>query len=96
MYFYPRNKYLHVETEEQKAEDGSTTTTGFILPSDYKRQDSPIKVVKLLSASKDSSYVSDEGNFLLVPTHNVETVEVEGKKISVVPEHAVYGVILKV
>ena len=97
MYFYPRNKYLHVEVPEEKVEDNiSSTLGGFVLPADYKGQGAPLKVVKLLSASKESDYTKDEGAFLLVPSHNIETVEFEGLVVSVVPEHVVYGVVVKV
>jgi hypothetical protein len=97
MYFYPRNKYLHVELPQEEAEDNTNTTfSGFVLPPEYKRQNSPLAVVKLVSAAKGSDYVKDEGSFLLVPSHNVETVDFEGLKVSVVPEHVIYGVVVKV
>lgn len=97
MYFYPRNKFLHVELPEEKAEDSSNSTiSGFVLPQGYKRQDSSLKVVKLLTASKDSQYVNDEGAFIVVPAHNIETIDVNGKNVSVVPEHVVYGVVVPV
>jgi len=97
MYFYPRNKYLHVELPEEKAEDNTNTTfSGFVLPPEYKRQSSPLAVVKLVSAAKGSDYSKDEGSYLLVPSHNIETVEFDGLKVSVVPEHVVYGVVVKV
>jgi len=97
MYFYPRNRFLHIEVSEEKAEDNvSSTLGGFVLPPEYKGQGAPLKVVKLLCASKESEYVKDEGSFLLVPTHNIETVEFEGMKVSVVPEHVVYGIVVKV
>ena len=97
MYFYPRNKYLHVELPEEKAEDSTSATfSGFVLPPEYKRQSSPLVAVKLLAASSGSDYSKDEGSFLLVPSHNVETVEVEGLKVSVVPEHVVYGIVVRV
>ncbi len=97
MYFYPRNKYLHIELPEEIAEDSvNSTIGGFVLPPEYKGQGAPLKVVKLLTAGKESSYASDEGSFLLVPSHNIETVEVDGLKVSVIPEHVVYGVVVKV
>jgi hypothetical protein len=97
MYFYPRNKFLHVELPQEEAEDNTNTTfSGFVLPPEYKRQSSPLAVVKLVAAAKGSDYVKDEGSFLLVPSHNVETVEFEGMKVSVIPEHVVYGVVVKV
>jgi hypothetical protein len=95
MYFYPRNKYLHVEVPEEQAEDSSNSTLGgFVLPQGYKRQDSSLKVVKLLAAGKESQYTNDEGAFLVVPTHNIETIDINGKSVSVVPEHVVYGVVV--
>ena len=97
MYFYPRNKYLQVELPEEKVEDSSTSTlSGFVLPKDYKRQDSSLKVVKLLAAGKESIYVKDEGSFLVVPSHNIETIDIDGTQVSVVPEHVIYGVVVKV
>ena len=97
MYFYPRNKYLHVELPQEDAEDNtSTTASGFVLPPEYKRQSSPLAVVRLVAAAKGSDYTKDEGSFLVVPSHNVETIEVDSKKVSVVPEHVVYGVVVKV
>jgi hypothetical protein len=50
----------------------------------------------LVAAAKGSDYMKDEGSFLLVPSHNVETIQVDGKDVSVVPEHVVYGVVVKV
>ena len=97
MYFYPRNKYLHVELPQEESEDNTNTTfSGFVLPPEYKRQSSPLAVVKLVAAAKGSDYTKDEGSFLLVPSHNVETVQVDGKDISIVPEHVIYGVVVKV
>lgn len=97
MYFYPRNKYLHVELPEEKMEDSSTSTlSGFVLPKDYKRQDGSLKVVKLLAAGKDSPYLKDEGSFLVVPSHNIETINIDGTDVSVVPEHVIYGTVVKV
>jgi hypothetical protein len=97
MYFYPRNKFLHVELPQEEAEDITNTTfSGFVLPADYKRQNSPLAVVKLVAAAKNSDYTKDEGSFLVVPSHNVETILVDGKDVSVVPEHVVYGVVVKV
>lgn len=94
MYFYPRNRYLHVQIEEAKSEENNFG--GFILPPDYKGQGGPLQVVKLLAASKNSEYTSDEGAFLVVPSHLVESLEVDNKKLSIVPESAVYGVLVKV
>jgi hypothetical protein len=94
MHFYPRNRYLYIEAlKEEKVEDSGIR---FVLPDDYKRKNGPLQCVKLLKASDGSSYVSDEGNILLVSSHVIETIEVDNQIISIVPEHAVYGVMVNV
>ena len=94
MHFYPRNKYLYVQVQkEEKVED---TGSHFILPDDYKRKDGPLQIVKLLRASEGSSYVNDEDKLLVVPSHLIENLEMDGQVFSVVSESAVYGVMVKV
>lgn len=92
MKFYPRNRYLLVEKQLEKEEDNK----GFILPDDYKRKDGPLQIVKLLNACEGSNYVQDEGKFLVVPSHLVESFEVEEQTFCITPENAVYGVMVKV
>jgi len=92
MKFYPRNRYLLVEKQLEKEEDNK----GFILPDDYKRKDGPLQVVKLLNACEGSSYVNDEGKLLVVPSHLVESLDMEGQTFYIIPENAVYGVMVKV
>ena len=93
MYFYPRNRYLHVKTEKEQKEEGFK---GLLIPDDYKGNSSPIATVRLLKACEGSSYNQDEGNLLLVPSHIVETVRYGEEEIEIVPENAVYGVMVKV
>jgi len=94
MHFYPRNKYLYVELlKEEKVEDNGIR---FVLPDDYKRKDGPLQTVRLLKACEGSSYVNDEQKLLVVPSHLIENLEMEGQTFNIVPENAVYGVMVKV
>lgn len=89
MEFRPRNKYLLVElVEEKKPED---KTSGFILPSDFKPVETH-KVVKLVSASRDSSFAPSTGNLMLVPVNMLEEIKAMGQTLYLIPESAVYGV----
>lgn len=92
MDFYPKNKYLLVEpVEDVKPEN---KPSGFILPEDYKKAET-YKVLKLIRAAGDSPY-RDMGQCLLVaPSQMVETLNVLGRTLYVVPEVAVYGAFYK-
>ena len=89
MEFRPKNKYLLVEQVEDKKPEEKTS--GFILPDDYKKIETH-KVVRLVSASRDSAYSSSVGNLVLVPSNLVEEIRVMGSTYYVVPETAIYGV----
>lgn len=92
MDFYPKNKYLLVEPiEDVKPEN---KTSGFILPEDYKKVEN-YKVVKFLKASGESSYRDIGACLMVVSAQMVETINVLGKTLHVVPEAAVYGVLYK-
>ena len=93
MDFFPRNKFLHVEAlEEKKVNDG---IEGFVLPTGYEQKNAVLKMVKLLKAPDDSSFFAEVGKLLLVPVHMIESFEYNDLKICIVPENAVYGVLVK-
>jgi hypothetical protein len=89
MEFYPKNKYLLVEpVEDAKPEN---KTSGFILPEDYKKQETH-KVVRILRASPGSQYVDLCNSLAVVPVNMIETITVLDRTLTVIPETAVYGV----
>ncbi len=93
MDFFPRNKFLHVEILETKKSNDSLE--GFVLPSDYNPKNSVLKIVKLLKAPDDSQFFEENGKLLLVPVHMIESFEYNDLKICIVPENAVYGILVK-
>ena len=92
MSFYPRNKYLSVAPVESTK---SETTSGFVLPDDYQKQEETHTVVRLMKSSGDSTYYSSEwGNtLLLVPTNMLEKVKIGFETFWIVPESAVCGIV---
>lgn len=91
MRFSPRNKYIYIkEIDEEKVEDENFS--GFMLPPGYKQEHSPLKLVEVIRASSDTKDVH-EGQKLLVAVNMVETLNYKDMKISIVPEHAIYGVL---
>lgn len=92
MEFYPKNKYLLVEPiEDAKPEN---KTSGFILPEDYKKVEN-YKAVKLIRAAGDSPYRDMGQCLLVVSAQMIETLNVLGKTLYVVPEIGVYGAFYK-
>lgn len=93
MYFYPKGNYLSIEEiQEQYEED----TYGFALPDDYKKKQDSIKVVRVLESrgTQGSDYI--EGSLIVVQSHLIENFEYGGKKFSVIPINAIYGVLVDV
>lgn len=91
MEFRPKNKYLLVQpVDETKPEN---KTSGFILPEDYKKVEIH-KLVKILSASGDSQYFGLKNALAVIPANMMEQIKVTGEVYYVVPETAVYGVLL--
>lgn len=91
MRFSPRNKYIYIkEIEEEKEENKNINQ--FILPDDYRHQQSSLKLVEVIRAS-DGTKDIHEGQKILVPFNMIESLNYKDMKISIVPEHAVYGVL---
>lgn len=91
MKFSPRNKYIYVkELEEQKVEEENVS--GFILPPTYKQQFSPLKVVEVIRAANDTKDIH-EGQKILVAVNMIESLNYKDMTITIVPEHAIYGVL---
>ena len=78
---YPLNRYLVVEPclNEDK-QDKST----ILVPDDVKIDVEPFKVVKLIKAHEDSTLWS--GCCLVVPSHSLEHVSIDGQAHHIVLE----------
>ena len=89
MDFFPKNKFLLVESVKDKKPEEKTS--GFILPEDYKKQETH-KIVRILRASPGSQYVDLCNSLAVVPVNMIETITVLDRTLTVIPETAVYGV----
>ncbi len=89
MNFYARNKNLVIKLEEEKQEKDS----GILIPEDYQKTKLPgMRVAKLLSASGDSQFSYDIGDYIMFESHMMQSFQHNGKTFTVVPESSVYGV----
>ena len=80
----PMNRYLSVEPlEEQKTE------TGVLVPDEFKVNNNPHSLVKLVKCHSSSELVV--GDKLIVPTHTIEEIKLFGKTYHVILENNVIG-----
>lgn len=87
---FPRNKYLLVKNQEVQAQ---SDTPKFLLPDNYKKNDSPYSTVVVVRSSPESEYFDHDDCVVVVPTNMLEEVDVGSEKFLIVPEHAVVGVL---
>jgi len=80
----PVNNWVHVSVEQEQQED-----TMVLLPDDYKRAESPYKVVRV--ASSCNGY--DEGDLVVVPTHTIQDIEVRGETIYLVLQNHIMALV---
>jgi len=89
-YLSPRNKYLLVEQLSVKAE--LQPQHAFVLPTDYKEKEKPYKVVRVI---EDSTEKYEPESLILVPTHMLEEVDLDGEKHYLIQENYVLATVTK-
>ena len=89
MNFEPRNRHLLVERIEKKEEQ----QVGVLLPEGYVKTDE-YTLLKVLETSPDCSTVARKSEKVIVPTHLIQDIEVEGEVFSIVLENHVCGVVI--
>tara|TARA_R110002074_G_scaffold251741_5_gene423361 strand:+ start:9377 stop:9652 length:276 start_codon:yes stop_codon:yes gene_type:complete len=72
----PTNNWIHVrlQAEEEREEE-----TLVFLPEDFKRAEKPYKAVEVVSG-----YDYQQGDTVIVPTHTIQDIEVDGETIYLV------------
>jgi co-chaperonin GroES (HSP10) len=89
MKFYARNKYLVIQVIEDKKE----TNSGVYLPDDYvAEKQKQYKTAKILDAHRDGQFYFDVGCNIIFSDLLMEEFTINDQKITVIPEHVVYGV----
>jgi hypothetical protein len=89
-YLSPRNKYLLVESTDVKVVE--QPERAFLLPEDYKQKDKPHKVVRVI---EDSTEQYEPESLILVPTHMLEEIELDGEKHYLIQENYVLATVNK-
>ena len=89
-YLSPRNKYLLVESTDVKVVE--QPERAFLLPEDYKQKDKPYKVVRVI---EDSTEQYEPESLILVPTHMLEEIELDGEKHYLIQENYVLATVTK-
>ena len=87
MKFEPRNRHLLVEKIQKKEEE-----TSVLLPESYKKVEEYL-LLRVLATSPDCSVMARKGEKIVVPTHLVQEVDVDGQNFSIVLENHICGVI---
>jgi co-chaperonin GroES (HSP10) len=82
---YPLNRYLVVAPSKKKEESPSSV----LIPDDVEIDDSKYCLVTLLEPHEDSELTS--GMCLVVPSHSLEKITIQGEDYYVVPENHVTG-----
>ena len=88
MKFEPRNRHLLVIKIEKEEEE----ETNVLLPEGYKKAEE-YTLLKVLDLSPDCSKVARKNEKVIVPTHLIQDVEVDGENFSIVLENHICGVV---
>jgi len=85
----PKNRNLLVKIKENPQEE-----TAILLPEDYKKSD-PYTVVEILDVAEScNSFTSDDiGKLVIIPTHTIISVEIDGETHSLALENLALGVV---
>lgn len=89
MKLIPKNRNLLVRVQEKVEEE-----TTILLPEDYKKTD-PYAVVEILDVAENcNSFTTDDiGKLVIIPTHTIVSIEVDGETHSLALENLALGVV---
>ena len=88
MNFEPRNRHLLVMKVEK--EEGQQPSV--LVPDGYANTEE-YTLLKVLDLSPDCSKVARKNEKVIVPTHLIQDVEVDGENFSIVLENHICGVV---
>ena len=90
MQFKPVNRYIYIEVPETKPNE---TSSGIVLPDDYKPQEERHSVVSVMDWAEDVKFELQRDQRIIVDRSMIEEVTVYDKKVSLILENYVLGVI---
>ncbi len=89
-YFEPLNRHIWVEIVEEEQEEKKESTV--LLPDDFKKQESPHAVVKILDSARDCSCKILRGGYAVVERHMLKKINVLEKEVYIVQENYLLGI----
>ena len=88
--FKPVNRYIYIEVPEPKSNE---TSSGIVLPDDYKPQEERHSVVSVMDWAEDVKFKLKKDQRIIVDRSMIEEVTVYGRKVSLFLENYVLGII---
>ena len=88
--FKPVNRYIYIEVPEPKSNE---TSSGIVLPDDYKPQEERHSVVSVVDWAEDVKFKLKKNQRIIVDRSMIEEVTVYDTKVSLILENYVLGVI---
>ncbi len=82
------NRHVLVELVEEEEEEQQSLIA---LPQDYKKIESPYKVVKVLQKSDDCKLFLEQGDLIVIERRMLTEIEIKGEKNYLVLENYIYG-----
>ena len=89
MQFKPVNRYIYIEVPEPKSNE---TSSGIVLPDDYKPQEERHSVVSVVDWAEDVKFKLKKDQRIIVDRSMIEEVTVYGRKVSLILENYVLGI----
>jgi hypothetical protein len=89
-FFEPYNRYLVVDLIEEREEKADSLV---VLPSDYKKPESPLAKAIVITAANDSKFsgVLEVNDVVLVERRMLQKVEISEYSFYLVLENYIYG-----
>jgi|TARA_R110002153_G_scaffold75621_4_gene195366 co-chaperonin GroES (HSP10) len=88
--FKPVNRYIYIEVPETKPNE---TSSGIVLPDDYKPQEERHGVVSVKDWAEDVKFKLKRDQRIIIDRSMIEEVTVYGEKVNLILENYVLGVI---
>lgn len=89
-YFEPLNRHFWVELVEEKEEEKKSSV---LLPEDFKKQEDPFAIVRVLDSAPDCTNIVPRGKHAVAERHMLKKIKVLEKEVYIIQENYLLGVI---
>lgn len=88
MFTHVFNRHVLIELVDEEEEKQESLIA---LPQDYKKQESPYLVVKVLDKAEDCRLFLEYGDYVVIERRMLTEIEIKGEKNYLVLENYIYG-----